>query len=145
MQLDPAVAHGRGAGATAYACGCRIKPFETTRSTLGEVHFRAAVHDVLATNRLRATDEMAVFGTHPYKRSGVLARSFPTTTPRSDSAAAHAGLLAALPPLVPQASVGAAGDVYDDAPVAADRGDALAASGSSANAIAFPSGSGIFT
>jgi hypothetical protein len=35
------------------------------------------VHDVLATNRLRATDEMAVFGTHPYKRSSVLAWGFP--------------------------------------------------------------------
>jgi hypothetical protein len=41
------------------------------------MHFRAAVHDVLATNRLRATDEMAVFGTHPYKRSSVLAWGFP--------------------------------------------------------------------
>jgi hypothetical protein len=57
--------------------GCRIKPFEKTRSTLAEVHFRPAVHDVLATNRLRATDEMAVFGTHPYKRSSVLAWGFP--------------------------------------------------------------------
>jgi hypothetical protein len=60
-----------------FACGCRIKPFEKTRSTLAEVQFRAAVHDVLATNRLRATDEMAVFGTHPYKRSSLLAWGFP--------------------------------------------------------------------
>ena len=35
--------------------------------------------------------------------------------------------------------------VYDDASGPADRGDALAASGGSANAIAFPSGSGTFT
>jgi hypothetical protein len=34
---------------------------------------------------------------------------------------------------------------YDDAPVPAERGDALAPSGGSANAIAFPSGSGTFT
>jgi hypothetical protein len=47
-------------------------------STLAEVHLRAAVHDVLATNRLGATDEMAVFRTHPYKRSSVLAGVFPT-------------------------------------------------------------------
>jgi hypothetical protein len=47
------------------------------RSTFADVHFRAAVHDVLATNRLRATDEMAVCGTHPYKRSSVLAWGFP--------------------------------------------------------------------
>jgi hypothetical protein len=35
------------------------------------------MHDVLATNRLRATDEMAVFGTRPYKRSSVLAWGLP--------------------------------------------------------------------
>jgi hypothetical protein len=35
------------------------------------------MHDVLATNRRRATDEMTVFGTHPYKRSSVLAWGFP--------------------------------------------------------------------
>jgi len=57
--------------------GCRIKPFEKTRSTLAEVNLRAAVHDALATDRLRATDGMAVFGTHPYKRSSGLARGFP--------------------------------------------------------------------
>jgi hypothetical protein len=57
--------------------GCRIKLFEKARSTLAELHLRAAVHDVLATERLRATDEMAVFGTHPFKRSSGLARGFP--------------------------------------------------------------------
>ena len=35
--------------------------------------------------------------------------------------------------------------VYDEAPVPAERADALAASGGSANAIAFPSGSETFT
>ena len=35
--------------------------------------------------------------------------------------------------------------IYDEAPVPADRGDALAASGGSANAIVFPSGSGTLT
>jgi hypothetical protein len=29
------------------------------------MHFRAAVHCALATGRLRSTDEVAVFGTHP--------------------------------------------------------------------------------
>ena len=67
----------RAVSAAASACGCRIKPFEKTRSTLAEEHLRAAVHDALATDRLRATDEMAVFGTHPYKRSSVLAWGFP--------------------------------------------------------------------
>jgi hypothetical protein len=62
--------------------GCRVKPFEKTRSTLAEAHLTTVVHDVLATNRLNATDEMAVFGTHlfgthPYKRSSVLAWGFP--------------------------------------------------------------------
>ena len=60
--------------------GCRIKPFEKARSTLAEVHLRAAVHDALATDRLCATDVMAVFGTHPYKRSSGLAKGFPTAT-----------------------------------------------------------------
>jgi hypothetical protein len=50
---------------------------ENTRSTLAEAHLTTALHDVLATNRLNATDEMAVFGTHPYKRSSVLAWGFP--------------------------------------------------------------------
>jgi hypothetical protein len=76
--------------AIASACGCRIKPFEKTRGTHAEVHFRAAVHDVLATSRLRATDEMAVFGTHPYKRSSVLARGFPTATPEGSRLRAEA-------------------------------------------------------
>jgi hypothetical protein len=35
------------------------------------------VHCALATGRLRSTDEVAVFGTHPYKRSSRLARGFP--------------------------------------------------------------------
>ena len=35
------------------------------------------MHDALATDRLRATDEMAIFGPHPYKRSSPLARGFP--------------------------------------------------------------------
>jgi hypothetical protein len=35
--------------------------------------------------------------------------------------------------------------IYDEAPVPADRGNALAVSGGSANAIVFPSGSGTFT
>jgi hypothetical protein len=47
------------------------------RSTLAEVHLSAAVRDTLATDRLRATDEMAVFGTDPCKRSSGLARGFP--------------------------------------------------------------------
>src|SRR5215211_2690107 len=57
--------------------GCRKKPLEKTRSTLAEVHLRAVVHDALASDRLRATHEMAIFGTHPYRRSSGLARGFP--------------------------------------------------------------------
>ncbi len=57
--------------------GCREKPFEKMCSALAEGHLRAAVRDALATDRLRATDAMAVFGTHPYKRSSGLARGFP--------------------------------------------------------------------
>jgi hypothetical protein len=38
------------------------------------------VRDALATDRLRATDEIAVFGTHLYTRSSRLARAFPTAT-----------------------------------------------------------------
>jgi hypothetical protein len=57
--------------------GCRENPFEKTRGTLAEGHLRAAVRDALATDRLRATDEIAVFGTHPYTRSSGLARGFP--------------------------------------------------------------------
>jgi hypothetical protein len=41
------------------------------------MHLRAAVHSPLATGRLCSTDEVAVFGTHPYKRSTGLARGFP--------------------------------------------------------------------
>jgi hypothetical protein len=57
--------------------GCRIKPVEKTRSALAEAHVRAAVHDALATDYLCATDEMGVFGTHPYKRSSGRAGGFP--------------------------------------------------------------------
>jgi hypothetical protein len=57
--------------------GCREKPLEKARSTLPDLHLRAAVRDAVATERLRATDEMAVFGTHPYKRFSALARGFP--------------------------------------------------------------------
>ena len=61
-----------------------MKPFEKARSTLAEVHLRAAVHDALATDRLRATDVMAVFGTHPYKRSSGLAKGFPDSHVKED-------------------------------------------------------------
>src|SRR5215211_4429530 len=63
--------------ATAHVRGCRKKPLEKTRSTLAEVHLRAVVHDALASDRLRATHEIAIFGTHPYRRSSGLARGFP--------------------------------------------------------------------
>jgi hypothetical protein len=66
-----------GGESVAPACGCRENPFEKTRGTLAEGHLRAAVRDALATDRLRATDEIAVFGTHPYTRSSGLARGFP--------------------------------------------------------------------
>jgi hypothetical protein len=56
--------------------GCRKKPFEKTRSMLAERHLRAAVHDALAMDRLRATDQLTVFRPHPYKRSSGLARGF---------------------------------------------------------------------
>jgi hypothetical protein len=49
------------------------------------MHLRPAVHCALATGRLRSTDEVAVFGTHPYKRSSGLARGFPTATGASRS------------------------------------------------------------
>src|SRR5919109_1873890 len=72
---------GRTAGARRGSArprrGCREKPFEKTRSTLAEAHLRAAAHDALATDRLGAADEMAVFATRPYKRSSGLARGFP--------------------------------------------------------------------
>jgi hypothetical protein len=41
------------------------------------MHLRAAVHCALSTGRPPSTDEVAVFGTHPYKRSSVLAWGFP--------------------------------------------------------------------
>jgi hypothetical protein len=56
------------------------------RSTLVEGHLRAGVQDALATDHLRAMDEIAVLGTHPYKRSSGLAGGFPTATMESDSA-----------------------------------------------------------
>jgi hypothetical protein len=56
-----------------------------------EVHLRAAVHDALATDRLGATDEMAVFGTHPYRRSSGLARGFPDS--HVEKQRSHPGLL----------------------------------------------------
>jgi hypothetical protein len=62
------------------------KPFAKTRSTLADVDLRAAVHDAFATDRLGATDEMAVFGTHPYRRSSGLARVFPTASSTSSIA-----------------------------------------------------------
>jgi hypothetical protein len=34
-----------------------------------ERHLRGPVHDALATDSLDATDDMVVFGTHPYKPS----------------------------------------------------------------------------
>jgi hypothetical protein len=45
--------------------GCRIKPSWKSRGTLAEGHASAARRDDLATHDVRATDEMAVFGTHP--------------------------------------------------------------------------------
>ena len=78
--------------AAASTRGCRIKPFRRTRSTLAEEHLRAAVHDALATDRLRATDEMAIFGPHPYKRSSPLARGFPDSHTRKEHALARAPL-----------------------------------------------------
>jgi hypothetical protein len=52
-----------GRAAPVFVGGCREKPLEKARSTLPDLHLRAAVRDALATERLRATDEMAVFGT----------------------------------------------------------------------------------
>jgi hypothetical protein len=68
----------------AFTRGCREKPFAKTRSTLVDVHLSAAVHDAFATDRLGATDEMAVFGTHPYRRSSGLARGFPDSHTRKE-------------------------------------------------------------
>jgi hypothetical protein len=41
------------------------KSCRKSRSTLVEVHVRAAVRDDLVTDRLGAIDKMAVFGAHP--------------------------------------------------------------------------------
>jgi hypothetical protein len=73
---------------TGFVGGCREKPFEKTRSTLADVHLRAAVHEALATDCLPATDEVAVFEAHLYRRSSGLARVFPTATSRRSTAAA---------------------------------------------------------
>jgi hypothetical protein len=51
------------------------------------MHLRGAVHDAIATDRLRATDEMEVFGSHPYKRPNALARGFPDSVPGRPPAA----------------------------------------------------------
>jgi hypothetical protein len=60
--------------ATPFACGCRIKPFGKTRSTLAEAHIRVAC-TTLARNRLGATDEMAfsepTLTSHPARSPGV--------------------------------------------------------------------------
>ena len=82
------LAHGQGKGGASAAIvgGCREKPFRKTRRTLAEVHLRGALHDALGTDRLRATDEMAVFGIRPYKRSSALARGFPTASSRTSTA-----------------------------------------------------------
>jgi hypothetical protein len=69
--------------------GCRIKPFEKTRSTLAEVHVRAAVHNTLATDRMYATDEMAVLGTSPYRRSSGRAVGFPDSHPQEQLCGRH--------------------------------------------------------
>jgi hypothetical protein len=45
------------------------------------MHLRGAVHDALATDSRDATDDLAVFGTHPYKPSSALARGFPDNHP----------------------------------------------------------------
>ena len=44
---------------------CRVKPSLKSHSALAEVRARGAVRHDLPTDRLRATDEMAVFGDHP--------------------------------------------------------------------------------
>ena len=54
---------------------------------LAEMHLRAAVHDALAMDRLRAKDQLTVFRPHPYKRSSGLARGFPTAWSMSSTAA----------------------------------------------------------
>jgi hypothetical protein len=46
-----------------------------SRGALAERHTRAAVRDDLATDDMRATDEMLVFGTHPQNRSSGLAEA----------------------------------------------------------------------
>ena len=50
------------------------KGLQKNRTALAEVHARAAVLDDLATDCPLATDEMPVFGAHPYNRSSELGR-----------------------------------------------------------------------
>jgi hypothetical protein len=61
------------ARATPSASGCCIKPSRKSCSALAGVSTRAPRRDDIATDRMRATDEMAVFGAHRYKRSSELA------------------------------------------------------------------------
>jgi hypothetical protein len=81
---------------------------------LAEMHLRAAVHDALAMDRLRATDQLTVFRPHPYKRSSGSRGVFPTAwskgstpTPAHISCAAIAGGLRAAVSLAPGPSVSA--------------------------------------
>jgi hypothetical protein len=47
------------------------------------VHLSAAVHHAHVTDGQRGTDEMAVLGTHPYRRSSGLARGLPDSHPQT--------------------------------------------------------------
>src|SRR5215213_1456131 len=58
--------------ATAFAGGCRTKPFRNRRCTLAEVGAREAEHDDIAPIGQRATEAVAVFGPHPYNGSSEL-------------------------------------------------------------------------
>jgi hypothetical protein len=62
---EPRAGRRGPAGATASRGGCCIKPSLKSRSAFAEVHARGAERDDLASDRVRATDEMAVFGAHP--------------------------------------------------------------------------------
>jgi hypothetical protein len=53
--------------AASFARGCRIKPPRKSRRALAERYASAAVSDELGTDDMHATDEIAVFGTQPYK------------------------------------------------------------------------------
>lgn len=50
---------------TARRRGCCIKPSRKTGAALAENHARAAMRDDLATDDMRVTNELAVFGAHP--------------------------------------------------------------------------------